>query len=44
MAALCISLVAYNFWNDSLFAMFAMTCVAFSLLVQRQFVEQSKVS
>lgn len=31
-AALCISTVAYSFWDDSLFACFAMTIVAFIVL------------
>ncbi len=31
-AAYCISLVAYNFWSDSLFAAFALVGLAFSLL------------
>lgn len=31
-AALCLSLTAYNFWTDSLFAAFALTGFAFSLL------------
>jgi O-antigen ligase len=33
-ACLCISLVAYNFWSDSLFATFALTALAFTLLKQ----------
>ncbi|MER2519853.1 MAG: O-antigen ligase family protein [Bdellovibrionales bacterium] len=31
-AALCLSLIAYDFWTDSLFAAFALTGFAFSLL------------
>lgn len=31
-AAVCLSLIAYNFWTDSLFASFALTGFAFSLL------------
>jgi len=31
-ACLCISLVAYSFWDDSLFALFALTSLAFILL------------
>jgi O-antigen ligase len=34
-AALCLSLVAYNFWTDSLFAAFALTAFAFMLLERR---------
>ena len=34
-AALCISSVAYSFWDDSLFALFAMTMVAFIILNQQ---------
>lgn len=30
--AICLSLIAYNFWTDSLFAAFALTGFAFSLL------------
>ncbi len=32
VAALCLSLVAYNFWTDSLWAAFAMTGFAFAML------------
>jgi exopolysaccharide production protein ExoQ len=32
VAALCLSLVAYSFWTDSLFAAFALTGFAFALL------------
>jgi exopolysaccharide production protein ExoQ len=32
VAALCISLVAYNFWDDSLSSCFALTALAFMLL------------
>lgn len=35
VAALCLSLVAYNFWTDSMFAAFALTAFAFSLLNRR---------
>ncbi len=31
-ACFCISLVAYSFWDDSLWAMFALTGTAFVLL------------
>lgn len=34
-AALCLSLMAYDFWTDSLWAAFAMTALAF-LILQRQ--------
>lgn len=36
MASLCISLVAYNFWSDSLFGLFALTGLAFILLAKQQ--------
>lgn len=32
VAGLCLSLVAYNFWTDSMFAAFALTGFAFALL------------
>ncbi len=32
VACLCISLVAYNFWSDSLFALFALAPLAFIML------------
>jgi exopolysaccharide production protein ExoQ len=35
MAAFCISAVAYNFWDDSLFSLFALTAFAF-ILLERQ--------
>jgi O-antigen ligase len=35
IAAFCLSLVAYNFWTDSLFAAFAFTGFAFALLDRR---------
>ncbi len=34
-ASLCISSVAYSFWDDSLFALFAMTMVAFIVLAHQ---------
>ena len=37
-AALAVSLVAYNFWDDSLFSLFALTALAFKLLA-RQYPE-----
>jgi O-antigen ligase len=36
MAALCLSLVAYNFWTDSLLAAFALTGLMFALLKKEQ--------
>lgn len=35
VAALCLSLVAYNFWTDSMFAAFALTGLAFAILDRR---------
>lgn len=35
MAALCLSLVAYDFWTDSLFAAFALTGFLFAILNQK---------
>lgn len=32
VAALCVSLVAYNFWDDSLFSLFALTMLSFRSL------------
>ena len=40
-AALCLSLVAYNFWTDSMFATFALTGFAFALLEKRTSNTQS---
>ncbi len=34
VAALCVSLVAYNFWDDSLFSLFALTMLAFRSLAR----------
>ncbi len=34
-AALCISSVAYSFWDDSLFSLFAMTMLAFIILARQ---------
>ncbi len=34
VAALCVSLVAYNFWDDSLFSLFALTMLSFRRLAQ----------
>ena len=34
-AVLSISLVAYNFWDDSLFSLFALTALAFKLLAKQ---------
>ena len=34
-AALSISLVGYNFWDDSLFSLFALTALAFKLLAKQ---------
>ena len=34
-AALSVSLVAYNFWDDSLFSLFALTALAFKLLAKQ---------
>ena len=34
VAGLCLALVAFNFWTDSLFAAFALTGFAFALLAQ----------
>jgi O-antigen ligase len=42
VAAWCISLVAYDFWSDSLFALFALTSLAFVLLVQQSRNETSR--
>lgn len=36
VAALCLSLIAYDFWSDSLFGAFALTGFAFALLDYRQ--------
>jgi len=36
VAALCTSLVAYSFWDDSLFALFALTGLAFALLAREK--------
>jgi FtsH-binding integral membrane protein len=32
MAAFCLSLVAYNFWTDSLFSAFALSGLLFTML------------
>ena len=35
VAGFCLCLIAYNFWTDSLFAAFALTGVAFTMLEQK---------
>jgi hypothetical protein len=44
MAALCLSLVAYNFWSDSLFAAFTLTALAFGLLANKKIPVRTTVT